>query len=67
MEFYERASGGRLHANFIRPGGLSMDISEDLLYDIYNFFIKMHKRLNEMEDILSKNRIWLYRLLNIGK
>ena len=37
MEFYERASGARIHAAYIRPGGVSQDISSKLLDDIYNF------------------------------
>jgi len=37
MAFYERVSGARMHAAYIRPGGLAMDIPHGILLDIYNF------------------------------
>ncbi len=37
MEFYERVSGARMHANYFRPGGVSCDLPKGLLDDIYNF------------------------------
>jgi NADH:ubiquinone oxidoreductase subunit D len=57
MEFYERVSGARFHANFIRPGGISHDIPENLLEDISLFITNFYNRLNEIEDILNSNRI----------
>jgi NADH:ubiquinone oxidoreductase subunit D len=57
MEFYERVSGARFHANFIRPGGISHDLPENLLEDISLFINNFYIRLNELEDILSSNRI----------
>lgn len=57
MEFYERASGARFHASYIRPGGVSQDVSDDLLNDIRLFVDQFAYRINEMEDILSGNRI----------
>jgi NADH:ubiquinone oxidoreductase subunit D len=57
MEFYERVSGARFHANFIRPGGISHDLPDNLLEDISLFIDNFYKRLNELEDILSSNRI----------
>lgn len=66
MEFYERISGARMHAAYIRPGGVSQDLSKGLLDDIHFFILNFYKRLNDMEELLSTNRIWLYRLKNIG-
>lgn len=66
MEFYERVSGARFHANYIRPGGVSHDLPKGLIQDISVFILNFYKRLNEIEDILSNNRIWWQRLNNIG-
>jgi NADH dehydrogenase (ubiquinone) Fe-S protein 2 len=66
MEFYERVSGARFHANYIRPGGVSHDLPEGLIEDISLFVYNFYYRLNEIEDILSTNRIWWQRLNNIG-
>jgi NADH dehydrogenase (ubiquinone) Fe-S protein 2 len=66
MEFYERVSGARMHAAFIRPGGVSRNISTNLLYDILNFSNKFKHRVDEIEDMLTKNRIWIERLKDIG-
>lgn len=66
MEFYERVSGARFHANFIRPGGISHDLPDNLLEDISLFINNFYIRLNELEDILSSNRIWAQRLIDIG-
>lgn len=66
MEFYERISGARMHANFIRPGGVLNDISIDLLDDIYYFLIQFQSNLLEFENVLNSNRIWKQRLINIG-
>lgn len=66
MEFYERVSGARMHASYIRPGGVSQDISARLLYDIRVFVEKFEHRIYEMEQLLTTNRIWKQRLVNIG-
>ncbi len=66
MEFYERVSGARMHANFIRPGGVLNDISNELLDDIYYFLIQFRSNLVEFENVLNSNRIWKQRLINIG-
>lgn len=66
MEFYERVCGARIHAAYIRPGGLSSDVSQDLLVDILNFSINFDKRIDEFMELLMKNRIWFNRLTNIG-
>jgi len=66
MEFYERLSGARMHANFIRPGGLSFDLPIGLCGDIYNFLLQFNSRLDELEELLTANRIWRNRLLDVG-
>ena len=66
MEFYERVCGARLHAAYIRPGGVSNDINSNLLLDILNFSINFDKRIDEFAELLYKNRIWITRLRNIG-
>ena len=66
MEFYERTSGARMHANYIRPGGLANDIPIGLLRDIWFFLRTFVSRLDEVEELLSNNRIWKQRLRNIG-
>jgi NADH dehydrogenase (ubiquinone) Fe-S protein 2 len=66
MEFYERVSGARMHAAYIRPGGVSMDIPLGFLDDVYLFIKQFISRLDEMEEMLTSNRIWKERLVNIG-
>jgi NADH dehydrogenase (ubiquinone) Fe-S protein 2 len=57
MEFYERVSGARMHAAYIKPGGLEKDIPLGLLNDIYNFTDGFFYRIKEMEELLTNNRI----------
>ena len=66
MEFYERVSGARMHAAYFRPGGLQVDLPKGLLNDIYMFTEQFTLRLTEMEDMLTENRIWKQRLVDIG-
>jgi NADH dehydrogenase (ubiquinone) Fe-S protein 2 len=66
MEFYERVSGARLHAAYIRPGGVHQDIPLGLLNDIYIFAKQFNSRIDEMEELLTNNRIWKMRLENVG-
>lgn len=66
MEFYERVSGARMHAAYFRPGGVSMDLPTGLLNDIYLFVDQFNIRLLEVEDMLTENRIWKQRLVDIG-
>lgn len=66
MEFYERVSGARMHAAYFRPGGVSQDLPLGLLDDIYLFIKQFNWRLNEMEELLTSNRIWHQRLVDIG-
>jgi NADH dehydrogenase (ubiquinone) Fe-S protein 2 len=66
MEFYERVSGARMHAAYIRFGGVNQDIPIGLLTDILNFILQFSSRINELEELLTNNRIWNIRLKNIG-
>lgn len=66
MEFYERVSGARMHAAYIRPGGVSTDIPLGLLDDIYIFCTQFSLRVDEIEEMLTENRIWKERLVDIG-
>lgn len=66
MEFYERVSGARMHANYIRPGGVSQDLPVGLLDDIYKFIKQFSCRIDEMEELLTNNRIWRQRLVDVG-
>jgi NADH dehydrogenase (ubiquinone) Fe-S protein 2 len=66
FEFYERVSGARMHAAYFRPGGVRSDLPLNLLTDISVFISNMSARIDEMEELLTCNRIWKQRLLNIG-
>jgi NADH dehydrogenase (ubiquinone) Fe-S protein 2 len=66
MEFYERVSGARLHAAYFRPGGVSQDLPLGLLDDIFVFVKQFTIRVNEIEEMLTENRIWKQRLVDIG-
>jgi len=57
MEFYERVSGARMHANYIRPGGVHFDLPLGLLEDIAIFSKSFNDRINEIEELLTANRI----------
>ena len=67
MEFYERVSGARMHAAFYRPNEVNLHtISGYLLEDILNFSRNCFTTLNEMHNLLTYNKIWKQRLVNIG-
>lgn len=66
MEFYEAVSGARMHASYIRPGGVFQDIPLGLLQDIYIFCQQFGSRLDELEELMTNNRIWKQRLVSIG-
>ncbi|POW18949.1 hypothetical protein PSHT_05201 [Puccinia striiformis] len=67
MEFYERVSGARLHAAYIRPGGVAFDIPHGLLDDIFTWATAFSDRVDEFEEVLTENRIWKDRTIGIGK
>jgi NADH dehydrogenase I D subunit len=66
MEFYERVSGARLHAAYFRPGGVSQDLPVGFLSDVNVFLRQFTFRINEIEEMLTSNRIWKQRLVDIG-
>ena len=67
LEFYERVSGARMHSSYFRPGGVNNDLPKGLLNDIFIFCNQFNTRLDEIEELLTDNRIWKQRLVNIGK
>jgi NADH-quinone oxidoreductase subunit D len=66
MEFYERASGARLHANYFRPGGVHMDLPPRLAEDIMSFCETFPKTIDDIEHLLTDNRIFRQRTVDIG-
>lgn len=66
MEFYERVSGARMHACYFRPGGVYCDLPLGFLSDVSLFLEQFTTRLIEMEEMLTENRIWKQRLIDIG-
>jgi NADH dehydrogenase (ubiquinone) Fe-S protein 2 len=66
MEFYERVSGARMHAAYVRPGGVALDLPLGTLDDINLFARQFNDRINEMEELLTDNRIWKQRLQGIA-
>jgi len=66
MEFYEKVSGARLHAAYFRPGGVYRDLPHGLLQDIKKWAIKFPKFIKDLEDLLSDNRIFKQRTVDIG-
>jgi NADH:ubiquinone oxidoreductase subunit D len=66
MEFYERVSGARMHAAYFRPGGVHSDLPIGLLSDIYIFIEQFNNKLIEIEEMLTENRIWKQRLVDVG-
>ena len=66
MIFYERASGSRMHAAFIRPGGVHQDLPEQLLRDIHDFCDPFLKVVDDIEGLLTDNRIFKQRNVDIG-
>ena len=66
MEFYERASGARLHAAYFRPGGVHQDLPAGLLQDIAEFCQRFPKHVDDLETLLTDNRIFRQRTVDIG-
>ncbi len=66
MVFYERASGARLHAAYFRPGGVHQDLSQGLLEDIDAWALQFPKILDDIEGLLTSNRIFKQRNVDIG-
>ena len=66
MGFYERVSGSRLHANYFRPGGVHQDLPRGLVEDIIKFCEEFPKIINDLETLLTDNRIFKQRNVDIG-
>ena len=66
LNFYERASGARFHSAYIRPGGVHQDIPAGMLEDIAEFCDGFEKILDDVDDLLTENRIWKQRTVDIG-
>jgi NADH-quinone oxidoreductase subunit D len=66
MIFYERASGARMHAAYVRPGGIHQDIPEKLVRDIGDFCDPFLKRLGDIDRLVTGNRIFKQRNVDIG-
>ncbi|KAG7193907.1 NADH:ubiquinone oxidoreductase 49kD subunit [Scheffersomyces spartinae] len=66
MEFYERVSGARLHAAYVRPGGVAQDLPVGLLDDIYMWATQFADRVDEIEELCTDNRIWQARTKDVG-
>ena len=66
MEFYERVSGARMHAAYFRPGGVTSDLPLGLLDDVAAFTAQFSRRVDEIEEMLTGNRIWKQRLVGVG-
>jgi NADH dehydrogenase (ubiquinone) Fe-S protein 2 len=66
MEFYERVSGARLHAAYVRPGGVAFDLPFGLLDDIFKWATQFSSRVDEIEEVVTGNRIWKGRTIGVG-
>ncbi|MCG6121169.1 MAG: NADH-quinone oxidoreductase subunit D [Microvirga sp.] len=66
MVFYERASGARLHANYFRPGGVHSDLPPDLIDDIEAWCDPFLKVVDDLDDLVMKNRIFKQRNVDIA-
>ncbi|KAI5669110.1 hypothetical protein M9H77_18963 [Catharanthus roseus] len=66
LEIYERVSGARIYASFIRPGGVAQDLPLGLCRDIDSSTQQISSRINELEEMSIGNRIWKQRLVDIG-
>jgi NADH-quinone oxidoreductase subunit D len=66
MVFYERASGSRMHAAYFRPGGVHQDLTPKLVDDIYAFCDPFLKVVDDLDGLLTENRIFKQRNVDIG-
>ncbi|HEX6865613.1 MAG TPA: NADH-quinone oxidoreductase subunit D [Caulobacteraceae bacterium] len=66
MVFYERASGARMHANYFRVGGVRQDLPPELVEDIDRWCDNFHKTLDDLDKLITGNRIFKQRNVNIG-
>ena len=66
MEFYERVCGARLHANYFRPGGVAFDLPPGLLEDMDEWVDAFPEFLDDLETLLTENRVLKQRTVDIG-
>jgi NADH dehydrogenase (ubiquinone) Fe-S protein 2 len=66
MEFYERVSGARRHAAYVRVGGVAVDRPRGRRDDRYKFVEGFKVRRDELDELLTENRIWKQRLVDVG-
>ena len=66
MEFHERVSGARMHANYFRPGGVHQDMPDGLAADMWEWTEKFPKFLADVTELLTENRIFRQRTVDIG-
>ncbi|HEX5764024.1 MAG TPA: NADH-quinone oxidoreductase subunit D, partial [Woeseiaceae bacterium] len=66
MVFYERASGSRMHAAYFRPGGVHQDLPPELIEDIHKFCDPFLKVVDDLETLVTENRIFKQRNVDIG-
>lgn len=66
MEFYERVSGARMHAAYFRPGGVHQDMPKGMDEDIVKYLPRMLKVIEDIEGLLTENRIYRQRNVDIG-
>ena len=66
LEFYERVSGARMHAAYVRPGGVHRDLPDGLADDIAAWAERFPRVLDDVEGLLTENRIWKQRNVDIG-
>jgi NADH-quinone oxidoreductase subunit D len=67
MVFYERASGARMHANYFRVGGVRQDLPPELVADIADWCVRVPKVFDDIETLITGNRIFKQRNVDIGK
>lgn len=66
MIFYERASGARLHAAYFRPGGVHQDLPPKLLDDIDDWAVQFPSKIDDLDTLITENRIFKQRTVDIG-
>ncbi|MGL9732562.1 MAG: NADH-quinone oxidoreductase subunit D [Wolbachia sp.] len=67
LAFYERASGARFHAAYIRPGGVTADVPEGLIEDIAKFMEQFPQYIDDVDELLTRNMIWKQRTVGISE
>ncbi|MFC3225999.1 NADH-quinone oxidoreductase subunit D [Marinibaculum pumilum] len=66
MEFYEGVSGARMHCAYFRPGGVHQDMPAGMAEEIYKYCDRVGKVIDDIEDLLTENRIFKQRNVDVG-